>query len=74
MQTLKPFTVNGYYMILKNKTDVLQYIYSQHFHKTHRQASAAILKTVNSAAILNMCSTTWDFQNIGLDTLTNTCG
>ena len=73
MQTLKLFTVNGYYMILKNKTDVLQYIYSQHFHKTHRQASAAMLKTVNSAAILNMCSATCDFQNIGLDTLTNTC-
>ena len=75
MQTLKLFTVNGYYIISHWKIKyVLQYIYSEHFHKIHRQASVAVLKTVNPAAILNMCSATCDFQNIGLDTLTNTCG
>ena len=46
---------------------------SEHFHKIHNQASVAVLQTVNSAAILNRCSATCDFQNIGLDTLTNTC-
>ena len=74
MQTLKLFTVNGYYMISHWKIKhVFQYIYSELFHKIHRQASVAVLKTVNSVAILNMCSGTCDFQNIGLDTLTNTC-
>ena len=74
MQILKLFTVNGYYMISHWKIKhVFQYIYSELFHKIHRQASVAVLKTVNSVAILNMCSGTCDFQNIGLDTLTNTC-
>ena len=74
MQTLKLFTVNGYYMISHWKIKhVFQYIYSELFHKIHRQASVAVLKTVNSVAILNMCSGTCDFQNIGPDTLTNTC-
>ena len=74
MQTLKLFTVNGYYMISHWKIKhVFQYIYSELFHKIHRQASVAVLKTVNSVAILNMCSGTCDFQNIGLDTLMNTC-
>ena len=63
-----------YDILLKNKTYVLQYIYSEHFHKIHCQPSAAMLKTVNSAAMLNMCSATCDFQNIELDTLMNTCG
>ena len=74
MQILKLFTVNGYYMISHWKIKhVFLYIYSELFHKIHRQASVAVLKTVNSVAILNMCSGTCDFQNIGLDTLTNTC-
>ena len=74
MQILKLFTVNGYYMISHWKIKhVFQYIYSELFHKIHRQASVAVLKTVNSVAILNMCSGTCDFQNIGPDTLTNTC-
>ena len=76
MQTLKLFTVKWllYDISLKNKTDTLQYIYSEHLHKIHREASQAALKTVNFAAILNMCSATCNFQNIRLDTLTNTYG
>ena len=57
------FTVNGYYVISNWKIRcAVQYIYSENFHKIHRQASVAELKTVNSGAILNMSWATCDFQ------------
>ena len=73
MQTLKLFTVNGYYISHWKIKHMFFSTSSEHFHKIHNQASVAVLQTVNSAAILNRCSATCDFQNIGLDTLTNTC-
>ena len=75
MQTRKLFTVIGYYMISQWKIKHMFFNLSiLNIFIKFKQASVAVLKTVNSATTLNMCSATHDFQNIRLDTLMNTCG
>ena len=59
---------------MKNKTDMFFNLSILNIFIKFKEASVAVLKTVNSATTLNMCSATHDFQNIRLGTLMNTCG